>query len=339
MDHAERNAAENDSVRGLVEEFAALQAAEAKVQAQRVGVLARAWSLAQAQTARSMSRDSARREIPLRSLSAELAAAARLNDRSVQRQLNDASALSSLFPATVEALAAGEIWPAHAAAVLDMGSCIDDPEVRAAFETVVLDHARAMSPGRLRAFARQLSETVHPRSITERFGEAVKERTVYVVELDDGMAQLVALLPVTLAYGIRDRLRRQARATVSANAAAAREEAAASAARAARPSVVDVMGFDGDGPAVEQVHDARTLNQIAADVFADILLTGAPMIDPTVDRNPGGLGAIRALVQLVLPVTTLTGLTDEEQTSAGEHRSTPTPLDGSRGARARGIAS
>ena len=53
------------------------------------------------------------------------------------------------------------------------------------------------------------------------------------------------------------------------------------------------------------VEDVRTLSQVAADLACDLLLTGAPAIDPTSDRSSGGLGAIRAHVQVVVPVLTL----------------------------------
>lgn len=58
-------------------------------------------------------------------------------------------------------------------------------------------------------------------------------------------------------------------------------------------------------------HDERTLGQIGADICADLLLTAAPTIDPTTDATwPGGLGAIRAQVQITVPVLTLLGQTD-----------------------------
>ncbi len=51
--------------------------------------------------------------------------------------------------------------------------------------------------------------------------------------------------------------------------------------------------------------------QIGADVAADMLLTGAPALDPTSgEQLPGGLGAIQAQVQVVVPVLTLLGQTD-----------------------------
>jgi len=144
------------------------------------------------------------------------------------------------------------------------------------FERVVLDRAATSTPGRIRALARRFAERLDPRPMAERHTAARAERTVSVRELEDGMSELVALLPTTLAAGILDRLTRQTKAIRSVSAGAASP-------------------------------DSRSIDQIRADVLADLLLTGAPAIDPTLDAQPGGLGAIRASVQVTVPVTTLAG--------------------------------
>ena len=53
--------------------------------------------------------------------------------------------------------------------------------------------------------------------------------------------------------------------------------------------------------------DERTLDQIRTDVLLDMMLTSSPSVDPTVVE--GGLGAIRAHVQVTVPATTLAGTT------------------------------
>lgn len=69
--------------------------------------------------------------------------------------------------------------------------------------------------------------------------------------------------------------------------------------------------------------DERTLAQIGADICADLLLTAAPTIDPTTETAcPGGLRAIRAQVQITVPVLTLLGHTDVGAAVAGR-----TPID------------
>lgn len=101
------------------------------------------------------------------------------------------------------------------------------------------------------------------------------------------------------AHAIMNRLTQQAVAIEQTEAAARRDaRRAGSAARSAGPAV-DPGGL---------VAPRRTRDQIRVDLFADLLLTGAPVIDPTLDRSPGGLGAIRANVDITMQVTTLTGV-------------------------------
>lgn len=109
------------------------------------------------------------------------------------------------------------------------------------------------------------------------------------------MSILSALLPTVLAHGIHDRATRQARLLERVDAVARRN--------ADPPAPPDGLS-ENDGS-----FDDRTLDQMRADLVADMLLTGAPAIDPTRGSTPGGLGAIRAIVQISVPVTTLTGVT------------------------------
>ena len=57
------------------------------------------------------------------------------------------------------------------------------------------------------------------------------------------------------------------------------------------------------------------MDQLRADLLADMLLTGIPAVD---DRDAGiDLGAIRARVQVTVPVLTLTGHGSEPAVLAG----------------------
>lgn len=268
----------------LVREFADIHALEAALHARKLRVLSSAMTLADDRTARLGSRESAAREMPLRAIAAELAVAVRASDRSLQGQMADAAAMCARFPATVAALDEGHISRAHADILLDAGAELDDT-VRGAFERTVLDRAERVSPGRLRPFARGLAEQLHPRPLDERHAELTARRRVQVTDLGDGMSELLALLPTALAHGIHDRLTRQARAI-------------AAVARPGAPESLDA----GD------LGDVRTTDQTRADLFADLLLTGAPRIDPTLDVEPGGLGAIRASVQISVPALVLAGI-------------------------------
>lgn len=281
--------------------------------------------------------------MPVRSLALEVAVATHSHDLTVQRELSDAHTLTEKFAATVEALAQGRISPRHAQAILDTGIVLDDDATRAGWEQVVLARAERDSPGRVRAFGRELAESVHPVGMTKRHARAAASRGVSVRDLADGMAELSVILPATVAYGIRDRLRRQAAAIraevtergaedpptpstrVDVKAAAdgrlrAAEPtgqcAASSAADGTPAQAVDGDPSHGDSSRGHPSHgessrDTRTLAQIGADLCADLLLTAAPTFDPTTDATcPGGLGAIRGHVQVTVPVMTLLGHTD-----------------------------
>jgi len=314
MGHIDRERAEDERLRAIRTALLAEAQLVAAADARRTRLLAEASQIAQARTARIASGNSRSREMALRSIAAEFGAALRVNDRTMQRRIDEAEQLLRLFPATVDALESGAIGFAHATTILDTGMPIADRCARQAFEEVVLRRAVHEPPARLRAFARQLAERVNPRSIDERFADARERRLVTVTEVDDGMAELRALLPAVLAFGIADRLDRQAKAIQDADAADRRDRATARASNDADAVSSDAgqsdlssdadRGDDGHVP----THDERTRAQIRADVFADLLLTGAPAIDPVADRSPGGLGAIRAQVQITVPVTTLTGL-------------------------------
>ena len=79
--------------------------------------------------------------------------------------------------------------------------------------------------------------------------------------------------------------------------------------------------------------DARTLDQRRADIFADMMLAGAPV------AVGEGIDAIRAHVQVTVPVLTLAGVHDEGRISPDTARSTLTPPAASRVTRKAGIAS
>ncbi|WP_125132809.1 HNH endonuclease signature motif containing protein [Microbacterium sp. 10M-3C3] len=272
---------EHGRMRHEVDAAVAERVVLAGAQARLIRHHARLAELAYAETAQVVSRSSRERDMPMRSVAAELGAAAHQHDMTVQKELSDAFDLVSRFGASVDALEAGTISLRHVGVIRDAGMRLPD-EVRGAWETVVLDYAATTTPGRTKAYALQLAERLDPVGMTERFEAANGEREVSVVDLADGMALLQMLLPATLAHGAKDRLRRMA--TETKNAA--------------------VTSADGG------VQDRRTIRQIEADIAADLLLTGTPTIDPTTDRSPGGLGAIRAVVQVVVPVTTLAGTTD-----------------------------
>lgn len=207
--------------------------------------------------------------LPVRDISAEIGAALHVSDRTVQRQLDEAHTLSVGFPALHDALARGAISRTHVSGLIEVGAHLDEA-ARAAFEQEVLPIAERESPARAKAYARHVAERLTPRSLGERHSAAATRRHVRVCDLEDGMSELRALLPSTLAHGIHDRLTSMAKVVADA----------------------ERTSDDAGG--------ARTFDQLRADLLAELCLSGSAS---------GGVGAaldhIRAEVCVTVPVMTL----------------------------------
>ncbi len=312
---------DGDRLRALVAEIRAVTADVARLQATLIRRRAEVMQIALAEVARAGSRASREREMPIRSAALEIAVATKSHDLTVQRELDDAYTLTEKFSSTVDALESGRITLRHVQAVLETGVVIDDDETRRGWEEVVLSRAERDSPARVRAFARELAESVQPEGMTARHARAARARGVSVRDLADGMAELSVILPATVAYGIRDRLRRQAAVIRASSRAVAGDGGTDELATGGLPgdtaTAADrATASRADTPRASP--DERTFAQIGADLCADLLLTAAPTIDPTTEATcPGGLGAIRAQIQITVPVLTLLGHTDAGAAVAG----------------------
>ncbi|MBD7957675.1 DUF222 domain-containing protein [Microbacterium sp. Sa4CUA7] len=275
----------------------------AALQAQELQWLARAEALAAAETARIPSSESREREMPRRGMAAEVAAVLRRSDRGMQQRMRDAAVLVDGFPATVRALEHGRIDVAHVRVIHDAGARITDPDARCRFEQAALVVAERETPGRARPIILMLAQKLDPVPLEERHAEATAGRRVWVQDLDDGMAELAAVLPAPLAYAIRDRLSAHAREIVAA-ARAARAAAAGSA--------LDTDTDTTDALDVVEIvaTDCRTTDQVRADVLTDLLLTGHATAPVSSGSIPEGR-AITAHVQITIPADTLTGHSTE----------------------------
>ncbi|WP_425837906.1 DUF222 domain-containing protein [Microbacterium sp. PA5] len=287
-------AADLRPVDAVVDELVEIRRGMAALQAREAAVLARAVEVVRAQE--DVPGPSEVRDIPLRSMAAQLGAALRVSDRTVQRQLSDAVVLTERFPATWAALAAGEVSGAHVRVIVEAGLPIDDDEARAVFEESAVEIARRETPGRLRPVVRLLAARLHPVPLAERHAEAARGRGVWVRDLDDGMAELIATLPAHLAHGIRDRLDRYARRAIDARRGRVGSDEASAA--TVRTTLLD-----------EPASDRRGIDEIRADVFADLLLTGHATPEVSNASIPE-TDAIVAHVQLTVPVLTAVGAGD-----------------------------
>ncbi|WP_458042170.1 MULTISPECIES: DUF222 domain-containing protein [Bacteria] len=217
-------------------------------------------------------------ELPFRSLAAELGAATNMSDRTVQRRMNDAAVLEESFPATFDAWDEGRVAGGHVAVIMEHGLPLTDPDARAVFEREALVRAEGTTPGRLGASLARLAESLQPRPLAERHQEARASRGACVRDIGDGMAEFSTIQPAVLAHGMHDRITQQAQAIKNAD-----------------PT------------------DSRTVDQIRADLVADMLLTTTPTADGGAGFSDGfgGLGAIRGIVNVTVPALALAGVTDE----------------------------
>lgn len=325
--HDERGRIESllDEITRTRRELSALHAREAQL-------LSAALDVAREQGSRESR--SAARDIPVRSMAAQIAAAVRASDRTIQQRLDSSAVLVHRFAATFAALASGTIDRAHAQVIVDAGLAIDDDDARAVYESAAVEIAARETPGRLRPAVRLLAQRLHPVPLAERHQSAATRRDVSVRDLDDGMAELIATLPAPLAHGIHDRLTRLARAGIDArqvDAAGSSHEAGSRNDADSRPdagspgtaasqgadacareedlfggSAAGAGGAGGAGHAPADSGDLRSLGEVRADAFADLLLTGHATPE-AINLSTAEADAIVAHVTITVPALTLLG--------------------------------
>ncbi|GAA1763529.1 DUF222 domain-containing protein [Agromyces humatus] len=238
-----------------------------------------------------------RREMAHRAVTAELATALHVPERTMQRQLDDATALSTRLPTTLAAMRDGAISMAHARVVIEHTSDLgdDDRDTVARLDDVLAELSRSNTAATVRRRARVLREQVMTETLAERHRKARAKRRVEFEAAADGMAWLHALLPAADAALIFDRLDGVARAHRDA------EAAVAGAADTDDGSGTDRAGTDR--LRAEQL----TADQVRADAARDLLLYG------TLDSEPAyadAVARVRPSVHLTVPVLTLMGESD-----------------------------
>ncbi|NJC23853.1 hypothetical protein BJ994_002929 [Arthrobacter pigmenti] len=216
----------------------------------------------------------------------EIAPLLRVPGRTAHRMLGEALRLSEILPGTWQELDQGKISAVQAQVIVEESGSIPDEAVTT-FEASVLQTAGAMTRPKLTRACRRLREELHPESIAERRSRAVKDRTVTIAHEQDGMAWLGAYLPAEQALGIFNRV-------------------------------------DSAARSLQGSEEPRTLSQLRADVFTDVLThtcTGDP-------KNGTGFRGIGANVFVTVPLMTLLGKkrADWQETRAG-HISDDVPLN------------
>ncbi|SDH91696.1 HNH endonuclease signature motif containing protein [Agrococcus jejuensis] len=257
-------------------QLTAVDAGMQALEAHRLRLLA---SLGHLAVERSGGRSSERIAMEMRVVAAEIGLQARVSDRTVERQIGDAMTLVDSWPVLLEAFAEGRIGRGHVRAITEAGGVLASsdvtPEQRAEFETAMVTLAETTTPARVKKVARREADKHLTEPLVERHRAARDDRRVTCEDLDDGMSWIGALVPSVLAHGIQARFRAGAKA--------------------------------------KSKDDPRSMQQWQADAFCELLLAGSGQ--PTIERTPGGaevehaglLSTIKPIVQVSMPVTTLTG--------------------------------
>jgi hypothetical protein len=202
-----------------------------------------------------------------RSLVSELAAALRLAERTAENLIEESRSLLRQRPRTMAALSEGDISHRHAQVIVDHANSLPE-EARRSFEKTALPFAEKLTVSRFDRKARVLRERTHPESIELRHNISRDKRELSLQPGLDGMSWLTAHLPSATAEAIYNRVR-------------------------------DVA------TRLQSPTEPRTLTQLRADVFSDLLIDGVTTADHP--RQPNLGRGIRARVLITVPVLTLLG--------------------------------
>jgi hypothetical protein len=195
----------------------------------------------------------------------ELACTLRLPVRSAETLIAESQTLLHELPATRAALLDGSITYRHAQALMQQAWSLP-AEALAGFEEALLKSAPNLTVSNLKHKARVMRERLHPESITARHQKSVADRTVTFEPEADGMASLHWYDSAEKVKAAYDRL--------------------------------TVMGISLQTP-----DEKRTLTQLRADVFEDLILDGV---------TASGVGkGVRGSVHVTVPVMTLLGQSEE----------------------------
>lgn len=210
----------------------------------------------------------------------ELAAELGCSPVAARTRLHQARRLCERLPGTVDALCAGQIDWAKAAAMEEITAPLSAEQAREV-ETWTLARAAGKARAAFNACARRRVLRVDPQGAAKRAATRREDRRIWQRDLDDGMAEIGMALPAEVASAAWDRIDRLARQAIGDGRSldAARADVAADlllgrhvgAGMAVRVNVtVDMLTLMGlrDRPA--EVHgygplDASTARDLAAD--------------------------------------------------------------------------
>ncbi|GAB3034755.1 HNH endonuclease signature motif containing protein [Parafrigoribacterium mesophilum] len=229
-----------DTLSNLVEASERANRVVAAAMAMRAQLVDQARMFSELTAAADSNTDPTHREMLHRSFRAELGAALRMPERSIEALLNESESLVHELPATLVALRDGAISYRHAQIMVSQTTTLE-PEAISELETKSLRFAATLTASKFDRKVREMRERLHPESISERHTKALGDRAVEFAGDRDGMAWLNVLLTAPDAVAVYTRLTNIA---------------------------VSLQGPNED----------RSLSQLRADVFRDLLLDDDPEI-------------------------------------------------------------
>jgi hypothetical protein len=220
------------------------------------------------------------RDMARRSFVSEIGAALRVPDGTADRLITDSHALVRRLPATLHALQEGRLGYRHAHILIDNTTGLT-PEHTTELETRMLPAAERNTAARFERAVRRTREKLHPETMTERHLAADEARATEIIPEHDGMVFAGAHIPAAAGVAIDNRLTDIAHS---------------------------LQGTRPDGSI-----ETRTLTQLKADIFTDLLLDTDAVDEHGAIRTTAGHGdgpaaryrAIRPRVLVTVPVSTL----------------------------------
>jgi hypothetical protein len=140
----------------------------------------------------------------------ELAAVLAQSPRTMAGRLAHAWEIAHNLPAALADLTAGMLDRTRLAALHQLTICLT-PEQRAHVEAIMVGGSRLASPSGWRRKIHRIVGRLDPQAAARRRKKAHTERRISLDALDDGMAQLSAILAAEDAHAIYDRLTQIAR--------------------------------------------------------------------------------------------------------------------------------
>lgn len=205
-----------------------------------------------------------------RAFVSEIATALHLPERTAERLIHTSQTLVNQLPATLLAMSEGRLSFRHAQILVDNSYGLEPPAVRE-LETRMLPVAERNTPSRFEQSVRRTRERLNPESIVERQVKAIDERATELMPEQDGMTFVGAHVATAAGVAIDNRLTEIARS------------------------------LQGDD-------EHRTLLQLKADVFVDLLLDVDGQTGTKAGRGAGPIEryrSIRPTLLVTVPAMTM----------------------------------